>query len=77
MPDTQLIIDTLQADTALVSQFQQSAEYDYHREFIEQDYSLIERIVRWLDELFNRSFSQATGDETSPYWVMSRRRWPG
>lgn len=71
MPDTQLIIDTLQADTALVSQFQQSAEYDYHREFIEQDYSLIERIVRWLDELFNRSFSQATGDETSPYWVIA------
>ena len=71
MPDTQHIIDTLQADTALVSQFQQSAEYDYHREFIEQDYSLIERIVRWLDELFNRSFSQATGDETSPYWVIA------
>lgn len=71
MPVTQHIIDTLQADTALVSQFQQSAEYDYHREFIEQDYSLIERIVRWLDELFNRSFSQATGDETSPYWVIA------
>lgn len=67
MPSNTLqILDTLQCDTALVRQLQQSPDYDYHREFIEQDYSLIERIVRWFEEIFSTTFKHATGD----YWVI-------
>ena len=71
MPSNTLqLLDTLQCDTVLVRQLQQAPDYDYHREFIEQDYSLIDRIVRWLEEIFSTTFRHATGDETSLYWLI-------
>ena len=71
MPSNTLqLLDTLQYDTVLVRQLQQAPDYDYHREFIEQDYSLIDRIVRWLEEIFSTTFRHATGDETSLYWLI-------
>ena len=46
MAATQHIIDTLPCDTTLLQQLQQVSEYDYQREFVEQDYSLIAGLVR-------------------------------
>lgn len=70
MAATQHIIDTLQCDTTLLQQLQQASEYDYQREFVEQDYSLIQRIIRWLEEIFSGTMRTATSDETSLFWVL-------
>ncbi len=70
MAATQHIIDTLQCDTTLLQQLQQVSEYDYQREFVEQDYSLIQRIIRWLEEIFSGTMRTATSDETSLFWVL-------
>lgn len=70
MAATQHIIDTLQCDTALVRHLQQVPDYDYQREFIEQDYSIIERIIQWIDDIFTGTMSSATGDDMSLYWVV-------
>ena len=70
MAATQHIIDTLQCDTTLLQQLQQASEYDYQREFLEQDYSLIQRIIRWLEEIFSGTMRTATSDETSLFWVL-------
>lgn len=64
------LLDTLQCDTQLVQQLQQSSEYDYHREFVEHDYSIIERIVNWLDSIFSNTIRHTTGEDTSIYWVI-------
>ena len=70
MAATQHIIDTLQCDTTLLQQLQQVSEYDYQREFVEQDYSLIQRIIRWLEEIFSGTMRTATSYETSLFWVL-------
>lgn len=70
MAATQHIIDTLQCDTTLLQQLQQVSEYDYQREFVEQDYSLIQRIIRWLEEIFSGTMRTATSDETSLFWLL-------
>lgn len=70
MPASTIHIDTLQCDTTLLQQLQQSPSYDYTREFVQQDYSVIERILRWLESLFNTSVDKATDDNMSIYWVI-------
>ena len=68
---TDHIIDTLQCDTTLLHTLQQSGEYDYHREFIVQDYSIIERILDWINRMFSDTMRRATGDDMSIYWVIA------
>ena len=68
---TRHIIDTLQCDTTLLQQFQQSPSYDYQREFIQQDYSIIERIMDWLESLFENSMNKATTGDMSIYWIFA------
>lgn len=67
---TTQLIDTLQCDTALVQRLQQSPSYDYTREFVQQDYSVIERIMRWLEDLFSTSVNKATDGDMSILWVI-------
>lgn len=67
---TSNIIDTLQCDTTLLQRFQQSPSYEYNREFIQQDTSVIERILRWLERLFSTSVDKATDGDMSIFWVI-------
>lgn len=64
------IIDTLQCDTTVLRHFQQSPTYDYNREFVQQDYSVIERILQWLENLFDTSVNKATEGDMSIYWII-------
>ena len=67
---TSHIIDTLQCDTALLQRLQHSSSYEYNREFIQQDTSVIERILRWLERLFSTSVDKATDGDVSIFWVI-------
>lgn len=67
---TSHIIDTLQCDTTLLQRLQQSSSYEYNREFIQQDTSVIERILRWLERLFSTSVGKATEGDMSIFWVI-------
>lgn len=68
--NTTHMIDTLQCDTTLLQTLQQSSSYEYNREFIQQDTSIIDRILRWLEDLFSTSVSKATEGDMSIFWVI-------
>lgn len=68
---TTQIIDTLQCDTTLLQHLQQSSSYEYNREFIQQDISVIERILRWLERIFSNSVDKATEGDMSIFWVIA------
>ena len=67
---TSHIIDTLQCDTTLLQRLQHSSSYEYNREFVQQDTSVIERILRWLERLFSTSVDKATDGDMSIFWVI-------
>ncbi|MBR5727613.1 MAG: DUF4129 domain-containing protein [Muribaculaceae bacterium] len=67
---TSHIIDTLQCDTTLLQRLQQSSSYEYNREFVQQDTSVIDRILRWLESLFSTSVDKATEGDMSIFWVI-------
>ena len=63
-------IDTLQCDTLLLQRLRQSPAYDYHREFIQSDGSIIDQIVEGLQRFFHDSLQVTTDDSMSVYWIL-------
>lgn len=64
------IADTLQCDTALLQQLQQASAYDYHREFIQSERSIVEAIVEYLNQWFDNTLQTAAAPDARPYWII-------
>lgn len=62
--------DTIAADTTLLRSFRENPDYDYSRDFVESDFSLIDKLLEWFRNLFNTSTDAMTTDEMGPVWIM-------
>ena len=62
-----MVTDTLSIDTASVAQWQQMSDYDYGRDLIVSDESLLEWLLGLLDESLRFVFGSMLGEETGSF----------